>query len=77
MTVNHICGRCDTLLKTVEDVANHVCPADPIDDILIDDDGRLDQLVEAQQLTLADLFKTAKDKGYITPSSHYEGAPAP
>lgn len=40
-------------------------------------DDSLDQLVEAQHLNLADLFRSAKNKGLITPSSHYEGAPQP
>lgn len=42
-----------------------------------DPDASLDQLVEAQALNLADLFRSAKSKGLITPSSHYEGAPQP
>ena len=42
-----------------------------------DPDDSLDQLVAADSLNLASLFRSAKNKGLITPSSHYEGAPQP
>lgn len=69
--VNHVCGDCGDLLRTIADVNSHVCTGgqrdrDAIGGIVSEADGSLDTLVEQASVpNLASLFKKGKQQGLI------------